>query len=331
MSATARKYALRLLASVVIGIAALQGFYWVLQTCNLRYFTAFRSVKEVFHSSEKYDLVLLGSSRMKHHVSPAVLDTVLHLNSINLGQSAATIYESDMLLTAYLKHHPAPAYLLLGVDIFSFTTGENKVGFYPTYIPYMQDETIQQMLKMEGLHVPMLEWAPFLRPIEYDDYYKSALIKVAMAQSEITPGDYYYKGFVSNTNDVTPPLRDTAAFQKAEKPIDSSGLEAMQNILQTCKRHGIKMAFVYTPEYRRYNMNSVQNEKQIMDCYHRLSEEYGVPFMEHQYLPISEDQRLFANPGHLNRAGAELYSRQLAHILREMGWSGTDTHLSDQR
>lgn len=310
-----KSYILRLVLAGSIVVVSCYVFYAILLYCNNRYFKAYERTQELFEGDTNYDVLFLGSSRMKNHANPKIVDSILQVNSFNGGQNAATVTEANLILKNYLATHIAPQLVVLGLDIFSLNTHAHKVGFYPTYLPFMENAEVNRILKSEGVNTGLLRTFTFLRSIEYDDYYKSSILKVALNQRELDKGDFYYKGFESNSYE-TIDERMLSAAKPYHMKVDPEAVESLVELVQLCKRNEIQLVFVYAPEFKGLNWRSVDNADSVFTIYRTVAEKYAVPFYRDDSLAISNDASLFRNPGHLNTKGAEVYSTILSHRLK---------------
>lgn len=306
-------YLKRLLLVAALSLAASLVAYVLVVKCCKQYFNSFKKNEEVFRQQRHHDVLLLGSSRMKNTVNPKVLDSVLGVNSYNAGTDAATMLEMEMILNSYLSLHPKPSLVVLSLDYFSLDT-KRKLGFYPIYLPYDDVHEVQKTLKRAGLQTGFYKLFPFLKLTELDDYYKGAVLKVAMKKDEIPAGDYIYKGYVSNTLDTIP--RSFQGSRKIEEmSVTEEAKNALVNIIHICKKNGIKLVFTYAPEYKFMNQKTVKNFSAIMGFYDSVANSYRLPFLRHDSLPICSQGKYFANPGHVNRKGADVYTAILANHL----------------
>jgi hypothetical protein len=295
---------------ICISAIGLKVIVWV----NYINHTSFKRTKTIFANSGNYDLLMLGSSRMKNTVNPAIIDSILQVSSFNAGQNAASLIEDEMILQGYLRMHPKPKYILLGLDAFSFN---NYLGFKESYLPYYKVGPVEKKLKAGGVRTYMYNLLPFLMPIEYGDYYKSSLLKVSLGRSELKAGDYYYKGYESNTLDHIVDSITTPNYEKAVYPLTGPGKTALENIVSICKQKKILLFFISAPEYKSYNLNSVANKEEIIGFYNMQASKNKIKFFRDDSLELCNNASLFANVGHLNRKGANIYTMILATRLKE--------------
>ncbi len=310
----------RIIATVLISTACTLLLHRVMLSNMRSYFTAFNKNEQIFlKDTPDYDVLLLGSSRMLSTVNPKMLDSVMGCNSFNLGQNAATIVEAVTNLKGYLAVHKPPQMVVAAVDLHMLNA-KKHFSFYPYYLTSTENPAIADALKEDGLKTELYHWLPFLSITEYGDYFKGVLIKNALSQKEMAPGDYYYKGFKSNTDDTL--SAGTNAELNAASipalPVTHIAEAAFEELIGICRKENIRLVCIYAPEYRANNYRLIKNSPAIMAFYRSRLARSGVPMIEHQFLPLDSDSHLFANIGHLNRIGAERYSRILADTLQQI-------------
>ena len=54
--------------------------------------------------------------------------------------------------------------------------------------------------------------------------------------------------------------------------------------------------------------------------FQQIADQYNIPILNYQYDSLSYDTNYFYNRLHLNRKGAEKFSRQLANDLKKNGY-----------
>jgi hypothetical protein len=80
------------------------------------------------------------------------------------------------------------------------------------------------------------------------------------------------------------------------------------------KKQGIKLIFVYTPEYVE-GQDFVQNREKIFEIYQSISKSEEIPFWDYSKDSISFEKQLFYNSEHLNDFGATIFSKKFSKDL----------------
>lgn len=305
-------YILRLVIGIGLGLVLTWAAYTVIIGADKRFFNSIQKNEFIFkHDTTRYDVLLLGSSRMKNIINPRVFDSITHLSSYNAGASGACIEEVKMILHTYLLKHAPPRTIIMSIDFFSLQVAP-PIAYYPTYITCNTLPPIEKALKKEGLPVELYRLVPFLKVTELNDYYKSITWKAYRGQTDMAPDDFIYKGYVSNT---TTTISSDALGPDLTVDIDKDGIKHFQELIDLCKSKKIKLILSYAPEYKRLNIQNISNGAHIMQLYDSIAAANNLPFYRSDTLTLSNEPGYFVNNGHLNRIGADVYSTIFAQQL----------------
>ena len=260
------------------------------------------------------DVVVLGNSRAACSYHPQVLDSVLHVNSRNLGVSGQPFGVSWLRWELYRRNNHPPRLLIVNIDYSELgivTNGFEKEQYYP----YITDTLVRPFLDLYGFswlekHIPMYR---------YRGNYK--LISIGLLEllgiRHDTKGDYI-KGY-SNSNDkwngdkLERVLRQGIVKGKCE----SKAIILLESVLEQTKEKGFQVVFVYAPIYRRLKQHL--DEEEPLRVYRELSNRFSVPILDYSQMAICSDTSFFKDANHLNSRGAELFSMSLAHSIDSLG------------
>ena len=307
-------YATRLLVSAIATILLAVTGNLIYRHCNLAVYDSFQKNERLFNSQIGADVLLLGSSRMYYVVNPRHIEDTLHLKTYNAGMQAANINETLIILRSYLDKNPPPRLVVMALDIFSMDDRQ-QFGFYPTYLYNADNAHVRKALRKEGAHPWLLTNPPFLTSTEFDDFNRGVVVKYLLRQRELSEGSFKYNGYASNTIDT---IQSESAYNPTPAYTLPTAWRKLDEVLSICKQHGILVILTYAPEYNGNNLKNVSNSDSILHGYANYAAKYGAPFLRHDSLPMCKDGRLFANPGHVNRYGAEVYSAILASQIKSL-------------
>lgn len=310
------RYFFRLGLAVSLTLLMTWGTYKVIIRYDKKYFHSISKNEFVLlEDTTSYDMLLLGSSRMKNNVNPRIVDSITKLNTYNAGSSGANLVEINTILQSYLLRHAPPKYIVLALDLFSLES-DKHLQYYPTYITCNGSPPIREALKEEGVPTALYQLLPFLKIVELNDYYKGVVVKAMKGETDIAADDFYYKGFVSNTANV---ITKDEFGPRMKFGITEKGLGAINEIIRVCEKNGTKLVLTYAPEYKRLNVRSAENADEVFAAYDSIARVNNIPFYHDEYLELNQRKELFANNGHLNRPGAEVYSVLFAQGLISKG------------
>jgi len=292
--------------------------YWILFE-GLRKFEVHKTERfqHLLVDSAYHDILFLGSSKLHTGTNPRVIDSICNVDSYNAGIEGANLFESYYMLKGYLEKHKPPEYIFLSLDLFSFDLSD-KIFNYTIYLNYIDNKAIKTMLAENGHPTFAYKLFPFLMLSDLDDYSRGNALKGFAGKTEILPGDFQYKGFLSNTGLTI--TNDTSAFVK---PVDTLKIDPkasvlLNEIILNCKARNIRLVLLYCPEFKSGLQKAYVNSGQVFHFMDSTAKINGISFLRHDSLSICTDATLFANMGHLNRQGADVYSRLLAKEIQKI-------------
>lgn len=260
------------------------------------------------------DVVVLGNSRVIRSYNTTILDTILNVNSRNLGVSGQPFGVSYLGWQLYTRRNKYPKLLIINIDYAELTMIFN--GFEKeVYYPYIYDARVKPFFDLYGFtwlekHCPMYR---------YRGEYK--LMSIGLLETlnihHDTKGDYV-KGY-SN------PYEKWQSFllSKLKKRgtiygwTDAQAVGLLDEVLQTAEKEGFPVLFVYAPIFK--GLKDILDEKASMEIYYSLAEKYGIHILDYSDMEFYSDTYYFIDATHVNELGARLFSIELAHAIDSLG------------
>ena len=256
------------------------------------------------------DIVILGNSRAACSYHPLVLDTILHVNSRNLGVSGQPFGVSYLRWELYRRNNSSPKLLIVNIDYAELkmvTNGFEKEQYYP----YMSDSLVKPYLDLYGFswadkHIPMYR---------YRGDYK--LIGIGLMElfnlRHDTKGNYY-KGYSNlngkwNGHNLDIKLRNG----NVKGTFDPRAVSLLERLLEQSKEDGFQVLFVYAPLQER--LKNHLDEENVIEMYRDLASRYDVHILDFSQMGICSDTGYFQDGNHLNAEGARLFSVSLAYAI----------------
>lgn len=259
---------------------------------------------DILHTDINADVLIMGNSRAWCMYSTQIFDSVLHVNSYNVGMDGSCFNRQRMRYDIYRHYqHRKPDMIIQNVDFFTLehTVGYEREQFMPYMIyPYFRGRVIQEeSFSLAELYIPMYRY--YMSNV-YDDYNQF---------------DYRLnKGFYAADREW-----DRYSLEEAEPYnaiVDSTTLCQFEEYIDQTKQENIHLVFVIAPVYKEAT-KVVLNNMEIGQLYRDLSDKYGVTLLDYTNMLICEDTSFFYNATHLNRRGAETFSIQLANDIDSLG------------
>jgi hypothetical protein len=248
-------------------------------------------IEKVFNSKgEKYDVVILGSSRANNHfVAPMFEDK--GLRTFNYGMSGGHLFEASLLLKLMIERNYQIKSVILEADL-NLSNDHQAEGISAKFLPFLHEsETIKNHFKKESDFME-LYYIPFYRYVKYD---AKIGVREVWDTSRNKPTSlldnkgYYPLGKKSNAN-----MKNNIANLN---PLSKN--QYYYEIKQLCEQKGINFIAIMTP--------MCENTKG-MDYFDKVKELY--PEIHNYENAVLEDQ-YFSSCGHLNDVGARLFTERV--------------------
>ncbi len=262
---------------------------------------------QMYNDSTCYDLVINGSSRAWTQYNPLILDSILNLNSFNLGIDGSAINRQVIKYKKYCELHGNPKCLIQNIDFgtMSYTQGYEREQFFP-YFFYDRD------LLNEYDCYENFSWGekflPNYRYIGSDDVITEALFH----DNKKHFFEYLTKGYFGRYKKW-----DGSVLHEMDSVsciIDTNALNLFSGFLQDEIANGLKIIFVYAPIYIGAREKMV-NEEEMFAMYDSIAKKFDIPILDYNDISLCYDTAYFYNATHLNRVGAELFTTKLAHDI----------------
>lgn len=282
-------------------------------------FAAGRAIDKILaYEANPTSLLFLGNSRVDNGISPAIFQKEAGLGAFNLGLPGAEACNIEGVVKRLVSHgifsQNRTHKVIFGLDegFFRRTGG---LG----YEVFLDDRSrlIENGRYRDWLRSVFRLWG-------YIDSFRTLQEPAKLVQA--------MKASISEVESWGGSARDTAGFRAADevanqgkeqidaqtaktyKSPDIQVVECFWSTVDRLQATGVKVSVFFTPAL--HTRNAFVTEKSI---YHQMRGEFarrGIDILETDHDSIAES-RLFANPGHLNRRGANEFSVMLSRQLNE--------------
>lgn len=195
-------------------------------------------VEKVFHSdSEKFDLIILGSSRANNHFVSELFEKK-GIKTFNFGMSGAHLFEASLMLKLMAERKYSIKTVLLEADLGLCNEKESE-AIAAKFLPYIHhSETIKQQFSQQK-NFNELYYIPFYRYIDFDavigfrETYNTYINKPTSILNNLGyhPLSTNKKGNMKNDIHALKPIRN----------------KYYEEIKQICKKNNYKLITVMTP------------------------------------------------------------------------------------
>jgi hypothetical protein len=269
----------------------------------------FKPWGDIYNTLDYHDITICGSSRAWVQYSPAILDSALNVNSYNLGIDGSYINRQIVKYTTYCRHHPHPKVIIQNIDFstLGITNGYEREQYFPYF--WTDNQLLNDMNVFE--HFSLKErYVPCYRYLGYPKLIRYGLGLTNDISAKLTKG---YLGQEQKWNPIEFNQQKTIEYDK--NPL---ALKLFDKYLSQLQSDSVETIFVYAPIYRGVT-DKIQNIQGMYAMYDSFAVKYNIPILDYNYWSICSDTSYFYNAMHLNKQGAELFTRRLAHDLDSLG------------
>lgn len=254
--------------------------------------------------STRADLLILGSSGATHHYVPSVFKEVLNLSTYNAGKDGIDVLYTNAILKIILKRY-SPKIIILNVTPYEFT---NYAGYerLSVLLPYcFRHPELKEILYLRGN-------SERLKIISHTYPYNSSFLTILKGVFYTNPDTIIDNGYVALFKKIDPVQSKVQAIAHYID-LDPIRINAMNEILELCKKKGISFYLSMSPIYYYNNEGSV-----VLKKIEEISGKAEIPFLN-----LVNDNRfkgetnLFQDNGHMNHLGAVEYSNIVADYILE--------------
>lgn len=249
-----------------------------------------------FHSNE--DIIMLGSSRMRHHYNPQILEDSLGLTCYNAGEDGAGIILNYGFYKMITNRYN-PKWIIYDVTNFDMYLGDDNSKYLGWLRKFYDEPGIKEI-------VWSVSQDEKIKNLSYLYRYNTRCI--ATFADYIHPVRSYIKGFS--------PIEGTLNYDPKQnnynmREVDSLKLGYLNKLINDTKSRGIKLVFVASPQYDTYPGNNYCQPIEV------ICKKSNIPFWNYFYdSTISGKKEFFKDREHLNEKGSSLFSIELTNRLR---------------
>lgn len=273
----------------------------------------FEVMNDIYNSNANCDIAIYGSSRAWVHIDPEIITDSLSLKAYNFGNDGHTFDLQYLRHLEFLKYNKKPKTIILSVDIFSLQKG---TGLYESdqYLPDMLWNINIKKFTSSYIGYNNLDYyIPIIRYLGKREALKTSWEYLV---NNSPKKKYRHHGFLGMDKEWNTDFEKVKAKQKTYVvKLNKQNIALFEIFIQECKRMKINLILVYTPEYID-GQNFVSNRKEVIGIYKKFSKLYNLKFYDYSNDEICFDRTLFYNASHLNKTGAEIFTKKFASALK---------------
>lgn len=293
---------------IFIGIVFLLdlGIGWILQHY---YFTinhedSFRA--NYVLKQTKAEILIFGSSRANHHYNVPLISEKLNQSCYNAGRDGSFIFYHYAILKGVLKRYK-PKVIILDLcpeDLYQTPLSYDRIAaLLPYYSSYPELRNIIELKSRFEKYKLLSRIYPF----------NSQIVRIITGNIDIhnrRKDELTSMGYVPIAKTWKQPIAEGAE----NSDIDPVKLRFLKSFISECKQADIRLLIFISPIFVKEN-----HVMKYINCIQETTSRNGIPFWNYsQDEYFLQNPELFADPAHLNNAGANRYTSEVINKLKDI-------------
>ena len=250
------------------------------------------------------DIVILGSSRAKHHISSKILSETMQARALNFGINGQEFLYASTLFKLWTERHGPPRVVILHVDPGTLAESENEIERLGVFSFYADHPRVSELLFSAG---------PFERMKYLSSAYRFNGKVLPILKNLFSAPASSFDGFEGLNGELSKGVEQEAAMPRPAKFFAEKKVELLREMVDYCNRNDTRLFIVHSPAYdedAEYTASWTAAMRDLLERYPgpRL---IVIDAITHSDIFASKPE-LFRDIGHLNARGAELFSHILA-------------------
>ena len=264
---------------------------------------------------DKPDILIMGSSRARHHYDAPFMSDSLGMNVYNAGVDGNGVVLAYGLLSLVLERYQ-PKLIVFDVepsfDINKYD-GDNGNKRYLTPIkPYYHHKGVEKVIK----------------DISTEEWYKNHSGMIRFNTTIITKALDHFRGGAIVDNGYAPMngvYEGEVPIRSGTSPgIDFLKTQYVEDFIQMARAKSVPIVFVASPKYGALSSEELQPAIDICD-------KYNVAFLDFYADSFFMQQKeLFVEPMHLNSKGARIFTSMLLRSLNELSFININNYPNER-
>lgn len=269
--------------------------------------------------NERYDWVILGSSRALNAVSSVQLAELSEKKVINIATSGSNFAENFIYLQQFLENGNKFKVLLLQADIYCLNspTAYSHPFNEQNLIHLFRKPDVQKVIRdyVNPIKFYLWKYIPYSRYMEYGFHY--SLYKAIKGGYECEGAEWNktmgYEELLEKAKET-----EQNDIKKKQFQVNEKDLEYLNKIVELCQANQIKVVLFCSPEYPSF-VNQAQDTTKLLEFYYYFCQQHHLP--AYIYLHQMEkwnDKSFFKDETHINAKGVAVFTQDLSEVLNQM-------------
>ncbi|WP_372934708.1 hypothetical protein [Mariniphaga sediminis] len=264
--------------------------------------TLWKTTYSLYQTNE--EILIFGSSRASHHYDPRIFSDELDLTCFNSGYDGKNIYYHYALLVSILSRH-TPDVIILDINSSDFMERGDlwSTDGLDILLPYYKNES-NDFKDVVKLRSPSEK----LKMLSCTYPYNSKIIDIAkgyIAGRDQAMGIQGFNPLIGTRK--TQDNRSKSLESEEIATIDEQKVQYIQRFIDLAIRHDIQLYIIASPNLNSFDTSKIQS----------IVNKNDVVFWDYSDNPNFMTGTYFKDGSHMNKLGAELFSKVIASRIKE--------------
>lgn len=276
----------------------------------------YETIDDILKGGMEHEVLIMGNSRGFSHFNPAIIDSVCHTDSYNLGLGGYPINVQIAMYNGYKAHNAMPKVIVQEVSFptLQFMKDVRHQHDSQRFFPAVYDKTMRSELQKLGYGFAEL-YIPLYRYFGYQKVIKDGLLEFLHMKHMVDRPSY--KGFSPENGEWNG--EEASKMNSIEGSLDHRAIFFFEQFLESCKNDNVYVVLVNSPLYAPTAVKVTNRD--VLDAYYaEVAERYGFVYLNYSRdYELCNDSTNFCVSVHLNSEATNVFSCDFAHKLNEMG------------
>ena len=269
------------------------------------------SVNYLIQKKKNIDFIILGSSRAKHHINPALLTNVYAGNGYNAGiNGKGGLMYNSMLLELLVAKRIIPKLVILQFDPYPYLLAkdENTDREVSQLYPFIDEAaTLKASIKKNTGFTEKAKL--FLHCYRFNGKLLNILFNYTKRNT--TAANNGFEGLSGKLDSSSFAITNNLIAKYDYSPVK---LNSLVDIIKTCRTNNTRLVMIFPPYYRNSALYEQQNHM-ISTLIQKHAAVKILDFSALERYPSLQPAAMWKDEGHLNNEGAAVFSRMINDSL----------------
>lgn len=276
---------------------------------NYFYFEKKCDVSSTNYAIEKTkdEMLIFGSSRAYRHYIPEIFENDFNLSCFNTGLDGQSLFYNYAVLKGVLKRY-SPEIIILDLNHMSFKFSQKHYDRLSALLPYYKNHPeIRSIIELKSRY-EKIKLLSSIYP------YNSLIIPIVQSNANKNT-KIKYKGYkpIMATWDGSVKTDVYADGYSDKYEISKKTVGIYEAFIKDCINSKVKLYIVCSPRLVKSNKTDY-----TIALGKRIAKKNNIMFIDYSKESVFiNNPKLFANPGHLNFKGAEIFSKMISADIKK--------------